>query len=424
MKATEGAEITRATEGTEITRATEGAEKPRATEGTETTERRSSKRVLLVQPSLQPPGGSNGLASWVLQALAPVHRVTVLSWWPVQVEPINRFFGTTLKAGDFDTIVVPRRWRVIPDLLPVPAALIRHSLLMRYARQVSDRFDVLFGTFNETDFGRKGIQYINYPTYLRPRPVVDMRWYHSGEALLRGYYAIADRIADFSVERMRQNVTLVNSDWAGVQTQRSLGVPTSTLYPPVADPAPGLPWDQRQNGFLAIGRLSPEKEYERVMRILARVRQQVPGLTLTIVCTWDRHTRRYRDRLFDQARSLGSWIEFRHDLSRDEVRGLMATHRYGIHGMREEHFGMAPAELARAGCLVWVPRGGGQMEIVANEPALMYESDDDAVAKIVRTLTDRAEQERLRERLAATSERFATANFVAQVRALVDNFKG
>ncbi len=49
---------------------------------------------------------------------------------------------------------------------------------------------------------------------------------------------------------------------------------------------------------------------------------------------------------------------------------------------------MAPAELARAGCIVWVPRGGGQMEIVGDEPALMYDSEDDAVAKIVRTLED------------------------------------
>ena len=28
------------------------------------------KRVLLVQPSVQPPGGSNGVAAWVLQARA------------------------------------------------------------------------------------------------------------------------------------------------------------------------------------------------------------------------------------------------------------------------------------------------------------------------------------------------------------------
>ena len=143
-----------------------------------------------------------------------------------------------------------------------------------------------------------------------------------------------------------------------------LGIKTRTLYPPVVDPAPAVPWSERRNAFLAVGRISPEKEYERVMRILARVRERVPDITLTIIGTCDRHARRYFRSLTSLAASLGSWIEFRDNLTRDEVRALMASHRYGIHGMREEHFGMAPAEMARAGAIVWVPRGGGQMEIV------------------------------------------------------------
>src|SRR5688572_21900662 len=146
------------------------------------------KRVLLVQPSMQPPGGGHGVAAWVLQALVPEHRVTVLSWQRVDIDPINRFFGTHLKPGDFDTLVVPWHWRVIPDHLPVPAALVRLSLLMRYTRRVSSGFDVVFGVFNETDYGRKGIQYIHYPTYLRPRPAVDLRWYHAAQWPLRLYY--------------------------------------------------------------------------------------------------------------------------------------------------------------------------------------------------------------------------------------------
>ena len=380
------------------------------------------KRVLLVQPSMQPPGGGNGVAAWVLQALVPEHRVTVLSWQRVDIDPINRFFGTHLKPGDFDTLVVPWHWRVIPDHLPVPAALVRLSLLMRYTRRVSSGFDVVFGVFNETDYGRKGIQYIHYPTYLRPRPAVDLRWYHAAQWPLRLYYAAADWVADFSLDRLKQNVSLVNSDWTGAHVQGFLGVTTRTLYPPVADPAPGAPWAERRNGFLAIGRFSPEKAFERVMTILARVRERGPAVTLTVVGTWDRHARRYRDRLFEQARSLGSWIEFRHNVSRDELRALMATHRYGIHGMREEHFGMAPAELARAGCIVWVPRGGGQMEAVGHEPALMYDSDDEAVEKIARTLESPAEQDRLRQVLTA-SERFSTTHFVEQVREIVNEFR-
>jgi glycosyltransferase involved in cell wall biosynthesis len=309
------------------------------------------------------------------------------------------------------------------DHLPVPGTLIKLSLLMRYTRNVSDGVDVVFGVFNEADFGRRGIQYVHYPTYLRPRPKVDLRWYHPPQAVLEVYYKAADRIADFSIERMKSNVTLVNSNWTGEHVSRFLGMPTRTLYPPVVDPAPGLEWDARRTGFLAVGRIAPEKDYERVMTILSRVRQRVPDITLTIVGTSDRHTQRYLRTLRVLARSLGSWIDIRQDLSRDEVRALMSSHRYGIHGMREEHFGMAPAELVRAGVIVWVPRGGGQMEIVGHEPALMFDGDDEAVEKIAGTLTDPVEQRRLRDRLAIAGEQFSTAHFIAQVRDAVAGFE-
>jgi len=382
------------------------------------------KRVLLVQPSMQPPGGGNGVAAWVLQALVPEHRVTILSWRPVEIEPINRFFGTHLGRGDFDAIEVPRSWRVVADRLPTPSTLIKLSLLMRYTRRVSAGFDVVFGAYNETDYGRRGIQYVHYPTYLRPRPKADLRWYHPPQPGLDLYYAFADRIADFSLDRLKANLTLVNSDWTGEHVSSFLGIKTRTLYPPIVDPARALPWHERRNAFVAVGRISPEKEYERIMKILAKVRERAPDLTLTIVGTRDRHARRYFRSLTSLAASLGSWIDFRDNPTRDELRALMASSRYGMHGMREEHFGMAPAEMARAGAIVWVPRGGGQMEIVGREPALMYESEDDAVRKISATLADASEQHRLREHLAIISEQFSTTNFMRQVRSIVNEFQG
>ena len=373
---------------------------------------------------MQPPGGGNGVAAWMLQALVHAHRVTVLSWHPVDLDPINRFFGTSLRSGEFDTIVVPRSWRFLPDHLPVPAALLRSALLMRYTRRVSDGFDVILGVHNETDYGRRGIQYVHYPTYLRPRPAVDYRWYHRAAPVLDAYYRFADRIADFSFERLKQNVTLANSDWTATRVKRLLGIDATTLYPPVADPAPALPWGERRTAFLSLGRISPEKEYERSMRILARVRASVPDLTYTIIGTWDRHGRRYVNRLQRLASSLGSWIQFRENLTRDEVRSMIGAHRYGIHGMREEHFGMAPAEMVRAGMIVWVPHGGGQVEIIGDEPALLFDSEDEAADKILGVLTNPLEQDRLRHHLAIRSQLFGTDRFMNEVRAIVQNFKG
>jgi glycosyltransferase involved in cell wall biosynthesis len=380
------------------------------------------RRVLLVQPSLQPPGGGNGVAAWMLQALVSEQRVTVLSWRPVHVEPINRFFGTSLGASDFDNIVVPRSWTFAPDHLPVPAALLRSALLMRYTRRVSDSYDVILGVHNETDYGRRGIQYIHYPTYLRPRPQVDYRWYHRAPPVLDAYYRWTDRIADFSFERLRQNLTLANSNWTAARVKELLGIEARTLYPPVAGPTAPLPWSERSTSFVALGRISPEKEYERAMRILARVRHDVPDLTFTIVGTWDRQAGRYLRTLRRLAHSLGPWIQFQRDLKRDDVRRLLASSRYGIHAMREEHFGMAPAEMNSAGMIVWVPNGGGQVEIVGDEPMLRYDTEDEAADKILRVITDGSEQARLREHGASRAALFGIDRFVAEVRSIVKGF--
>jgi glycosyltransferase involved in cell wall biosynthesis len=295
---------------------------------------------------------------------------------------------------------------------------------MRYMRRVSDAHQVIFGINNEADFGRRGIQYIHYPTYLRPRPDVDLRWYHRVPAVLPAYYRLADTIADFSLERLKANTTLVNSDWTGRHVETFLGIRAQTLYPPVADPAPAPPWDQRRRGFLAVGRISPEKELDKVMRILARVRARHPEITLTIVGTTDRYGRRHFSELQRQADALGTWVQFRLNLTRDAVRGLMARHRYGIHGMREEHFGMAPAEMVRAGCLVWVPGGGGQVEIVGDNPRLRYDSEDEAVDVISAVLADPAEEQRLREILTArAAQQFSSGRFMDQVRRIVADFR-
>ncbi len=381
------------------------------------------RRVLLVQPSLQPPGGGNGVAAWMLQALVKEHRVTVLSWRPVAVDPVNRFFGTTLQPNEFETMLIPRSWTLVPEHVPVPAALLRSALLMRYTRRVSHSFEVIIGAHNEMDFGRRGIQYVHYPTFLRPRPAVDYRWYHRWAPMLDGYYRIADTIGGFSFDRIRQNLTLTNSDWTAERVKSMLGIDARTLYPPVVDGGAQRRWEERQTAFLAVGRVAPEKQWERCMRILSRVRSHVPNLRLTIIGTWDRHSWRYKQSLERLAASLGPWIEFQQNLPRDGVRGLMASHRYGIHGMREEHFGMAPAEMIGAGMIVWVPRGGGQTEIIGEESSLLYDNEDEAAEKILRVLSETAEQRRLRAHLETQSARFGTDRFENEVRAIVSAFR-
>jgi glycosyltransferase involved in cell wall biosynthesis len=294
---------------------------------------------------------------------------------------------------------------------------------MRYTRRVSSGFDVILGAHNETDYGRRGIQYVHYPAYLRPRPDVDMRWYHIGP-LLNGYYRVADRIAGFSIARMTSNLTLANSHWTAARILQSMGIHAETLYPPVVAGATPRPWSDRQRSFVAMGRISPEKEYERVIRILARVKKHAKDVSLTIVGTVDHGTRHYMRRLMALIASLdaGSWVSFRHHLPREEVRTLIASTRYGIHGMREEHFGMAPAEMVRGGMLVWVANGGGQVEIVGDAPPLRYDSEEQAADQILAVIGHPQEEQRLRDHLAHYGEQFSVERFMAAIQSHVASF--
>jgi hypothetical protein len=89
------------------------------------------KKVLLVQSSLQPPGGANGVAAWIVEALKRDHELSVLTWSPVEVAAINRFYGTSLRSSEFAVHGLHRIFRWLIDHAPVPLDFLKTSLLLR-----------------------------------------------------------------------------------------------------------------------------------------------------------------------------------------------------------------------------------------------------------------------------------------------------
>jgi glycosyltransferase involved in cell wall biosynthesis len=378
------------------------------------------RRVLVVQPSLQPPGGGNGVAAWALQALQGRHDVGLLTWTPVDVGQVNRFYGTSVQTPLAQEHVTNALTRGLLDSLPFSLALIKHALLQRRAQELRQNWDVLLSVNNETCFGQPGIQYVHYPNHKRPRPREDVHWYHGPSALLDGYYALADRIGRVSRAGILANVTLVNSDWTARAFHELHGIYPQTVYPPTTTDFADVPWRDRIDGFLCLGRIAPEKDIHRVIDILSLVRRQHPRVTLRLVGSL--YPGRYSRSVERRVRQEADWISLDTDLTRQALIELLPRYRYGIHGMAEEHFGMAPAEMVAAGCIVFVPNGGGQVEIVGTDLGLTYDGVDDAVARISGMLADEHEQARTRQRLATRVARFSTAHFMQTICDIVEQF--
>ncbi|HVN87521.1 MAG TPA: glycosyltransferase family 4 protein [Candidatus Binatia bacterium] len=386
-------------------------------------------RVLMVHPRLNPPGGGRAVGAWTLQALRERHHVDVLTWDPVDVAAINRHFGTSLRAGDFGRVEVAP---VLRRLFPAGALdLWTRNYLFRIAQRRRAHYDVLLSTQNEADFGARGIQYIHFPLFHDPRinprvtrlyGPVETAWYHRSPALMRWYFRACGIGAWFSLSRLRDNLTLVNSDWTGRVVAETHGVAAATLYPPVRNDFPEVAWADREHGFVCVGRIAPEKRIPMLVEILAAVRRRGHDIHLHIVGPpADREHLRVVQCL---QREHASWVALELNPSHDALDQLLSCHQYGIHGRSPEHFGIAVGEMVNAGCIVFVPDDGGQVEIIGGRAELIYGSPDEAVEKIDAVLRAADRQAALRSYLATRRGRFSADEFMRQIRETIEHFSG
>lgn len=369
--------------------------------------RRPRIGVVIEKTRRIPLGGSEAVGFWTVHALKDDHDVVVITAdEQLSFPEVNAFFGTDIHPGDVAVAVapMPRRVRETPRL-----RLLAKHYLSRYCKQVASRFDLLISTASEMDLGGRGIQYVHFPLVLsRPPGVV-----HAA------YQAFAHRLSGHSRRRMIQNWTLTNSRWTADRTREAYGIDAAVVYPPVTDDLPAVPWEQREDGFVCLGRISPEKNLEGVIRILREVHRSHPDVHLHIV--GEAHHSAYRERIGPVFAREREWVFVEGRLPKAEMLRLVAAHRYAIHGMREEHFGIGIAEMAKAGCLVFIPRGGGQQEIVQADD-LVYDSEEDAVMKIVRVLGDTSRQTSLRSGLLARAQAFSADRFMTDMRGVVAAF--
>ncbi len=379
------------------------------------------KRLLFVQPVLDPPGGSNAVASWMIEALKGEYAISVLTWRPPDLAAINRFYGTALRESDFSPMTGPPILRALFRLDPDPDSIQPSNYLLRIGKKIADDFDLIVSANNEADFGRPSIQYVHYP-YLASSYA---RFPHScGETIGRRVRALLRReirpwmfISDFSFDRMKGNLSLVNSEWTGRRFRDLYGIEPVTLYPPVPGAFPHVPWEEREDGFVCIGRIHPGKRLDWIIETIARTRRIAPRLRLHIVGTRGQKPEEVMclRRLAPLLEANSSWVHLHEDLPRDELANLAARQRYGIHAQVDEHFGIAPAEMVRAGCITFVHDSGGQVEIVGNDPRLTFDSTEQAVERISAVVSDPGRQADLVEFLSTRKDLFSTERFVAEL---------
>ena len=106
-------------------------------------------------------------------------------------------------------------------------------------------------------------------------------------------------------------------------------------------------------------------------------------------------------------------------LPRSELEALLDEHKFGLHMMRNEHFGMAVAEMTAAGLLVLAHRSAGPMEILGSASPLLFADAAGAVTAAAVLMKSVTLQEEMMADVSRVRAAFAPEAFMLAVREAV-----
>ena len=367
-------------------------------------------------------GGSEHVCLSIVEALQRDFRVTLVTGSArgsaVELEQLNRFCESAVDAERVEILTIP-----IPALVWGRFAALRSAFFERRCRPLARNFALMLSSYGPVDFGVPGIQYIHDPSFNAER-LQELRRGSSGvrEAFYRdsvprrAYLQLSHLLRGGDSAGVKRNLTLTNSRWTGARIENALGIKPVVVYPPVRAEFPAVPWEQRRDGFICVGRWTREKRMERVIRIVAKVREK--GFKVDLHMMGNRGDRNYFRELQQAASESGGWITVHDGIASPEKAALIAGNKFGISGRPNEPFGIAVAEMVKAGCITFVPNGGGQTEIV-DHPLLAFDDEEDAARKICTVLASESLQQTLRTHLDTAAQRFSAAEFMRSIREIV-----
>jgi len=367
-------------------------------------------------------GGAEARAMWCLEALKDVFDVSLITTGAVDLDGLNEFYGTAVRAGNFQIRKAP-----VPFFMDriTGGDAFRSAFFQRFCHKIASEFDLLISTYNFCDFGVPAIQCIadfSWDDEIResfdPRPSGTRGLFHRNKSIRKVYLKISRLISNPSGRNIfaGEDLILANSKWSAGIIKKKYGVESDVVYPPVTDNFPKVAPAEKKMGFVCISRIFPEKRIERIIDIIKNVRQRGHDVHLHII--GDTSETQYGKSIEELSKIEGDWIILEGKrIGLDKIK-ILSQHHYGIHARQGEAFGISVAEMVKAGCITFVPNCGGQAEIV-NHSSLVYNSIEDAVNKIDTVIRQPQLQLKLQNHLEIQGEKFSANAFIKNIKAAV-----
>lgn len=350
-------------------------------------------------------GGAECVGLWILEALKEKYDLTLVTLFPVDLQKLNIMYGTQLEPKNVQVrSLFGKVWQKPMDFLRANSWKVRMwliHLLLRYLKSRCQEYDLVISGYNAADLGSPGVQYIHWIKVLESKP----------------FY---NRISQFSIDRMKENIAIANSQFVANKYQESYNTKAQVVYPPVVMEVQEIPWEQKEDAFICSGRLTKPKSPHKAIEILRRVREKGFDIKLYLTGggsgTYAFGYQRFLQKIIDEN---SDWVVLYKDLPYKEYIKVVSKCKYGIH-CKPEPFGISIAEMVKANAVPFVKDRGGQVEIVGEENEdLLFRNPDRAVEKIVALLSNPEQLQRVRASLQKRQTLFSSDRFTKEIQEVV-----
>ena len=362
-------------------------------------------------------GGAEAAAMWIIEALLQDFDVTVYTRGGLDLDALNALAGTSINPAQV-LVHIPDRTR---SLL---GGGIAHRRYLDSARRLASSYDLRVTASGSIDWGQPAVQFLSSLAWhpeLRKKSFSHNLSTGLSHFIKRAGDAILERAWPMSYSSSTEDVFIANSGWTAAHSRQYCQGRIDVVYPAVKIESRSSGIGVDKNGrFLCFGRIAPEKRIEDCIRIIGTVYTNLRGnFGLDIVGEVDSQI--YLQFLKARAAETSLNVRFLPPVYGAHKSSLLRSYSYGISCCDIEAFGIATAEMAASGVIVFAPELSAQSEIL-NTAHQLFKSQEEAADKIARVLSDRSLQASIRSLNREFVKRFDPETFKRRVRLMCVEF--
>lgn len=328
--------------------------------------------MILSQPSLASPGGAECACMMLLERFQDNYDVTLITS-RADIEKLNPIFETNVDQDKLTIITPfsPRLLGILEHKIHLFAKL-QTTLLNRYIRKQDDVYDIRIACKQEGNLGHPGLQFIHHP----PDSMVS--------SPLQKVYLWILSLLGRKTSKIAENITICWGDYLKALYEKTYGERAESIMTYSRPPSrfKHHPWHHRQDGFLAIGRICPEKKTHQAIKIIDTLIDN--GYTTHLHIIGSGHGYYYQK--IRRMASTRGYISMEGYIPADRYYDLIAQHKYILHCRENEPSAQTIIDGILGGCIPFAHHSGGNPQILNYNQeltqSLLYHTPNDAVQHI------------------------------------------